>query len=1007
MKKEIHFLLSIVIIAYCCSCRRTTGIFPSPHPLRDVNTIAVEGNNKTYHYKEYDLVQLRKEAQNNERLKGSIKEWETAVAEIISMSDDEIRNLVGQANTMRALMVHSSGCPVHGKLKGHNFDVFKIDLSHPHHIQCPIGGEWYPNEDFPDDGMGWLDDRPGNSAKGEPFYFVGHYQMRFLIEIVPQQLKNLGNLWLYTGDELYSHKAAVLLERYCEIFKDLDPNDVYYRGKRSGGTIISHGYMEGSYLRRVTQAVDLLSLSLPDSLLDMVYSHVYRKAFEAYKLRPQRGNSAQDWNEALAIFFRITRDPEILNVMLFNHPGCVIPVLDNQFFRDGFAYEASLAYGHNYPKALQVITEELGDEYSRWIWDHPHLKQFYNAYADIMCLDRFTPFCGDMGNPFNTGYTLGIQYVQTGYNHYKTAKIAKYLVQAGSHDEDVIKLASQASPMKSTLAPVRGLAILRTGEKENRTALFMDYGFAHAAHSHADRLNINLYSFGREFINDMGYPEFMDSTAPGTGGWTTHTAGHVTVEVNEKRQGRTVFGDLHAFIVNMDSIRFIDASCEDAYAHCDVDLYRRQLALIETPHGPYVVDIFRIRGGSQHDYLFHGTLCEVSVQGVKFSPPQKKGTLAGGNIAWGYKPETIKPYGIENSGYQYLFNVQESSIENPCKILWKMNDGVTFNVFFIPDGRETFYKADAYVKPATRSYGSLKVPEYLTPKPIQEFFIRRKIQTKISAESHFVTVMSAQEKSPFINSTKMVKLSNESDPSAKALLIEYGSGTDLIMSTLSEEGFICSSDGTFIMRGHMGIASWRNHRLSRMILIGGTSFSINGKTVTLNSPTIETYINQVSDNKLVLEQALPSECVGQVLLAYRGPVQSAYWINHIEDKTVFVSPTTWIGRGRVDEIDNNEGIIIDKREVYPLGNKSEPTGYENNHYKRTARNYYSGAWLTDENGKKCYRIARGGNDGFVLDRSQNLTKISDNLPIGSQFLIYDLGPGDKVKLIKITQKYFN
>ena len=71
-------------------------------------------------------------------------------------------------------------------------------------------------------------------------------------------------------------------------------------------------------------------------------------------------------------------------------------------------------------------------------------------------------------------------------------------------------------------------------------------------------------------------------------------------------------GSLHLF-ADLPGLKLIEASSESSYAGQGVTLYRRTLALIGGPAGGYALDLFRVKGGSQHDYLFHALADRASV----------------------------------------------------------------------------------------------------------------------------------------------------------------------------------------------------------------------------------------------------------------------------------------------------------------------------------------------------------------------------------------------------------
>jgi hypothetical protein len=116
----------------------------------------------------------------------------------------------------------------------------------------------------------------------------------------------------------------------------------------------------------------------------------------------------------------------------------------------------------------------------------------------------------------------------------------------------------------------------------------------------------------------------------------------------------------------------------------------------------------------------------------------------------------------------------------------------------------------------------------------------------------------------------------------------------------------------------------------------------------------------------------------------------------MKDRTVDISPSTWIGRGRVGSVNDSTGTILDGRNIFPLGETPAPR----------ARNYYAGSWITTPDGGFSCRLKTGGNGGFVLDEKSPKGNLKAEFPSGGDFLLYDLGPGDRVYVVKARQVVF-
>lgn len=158
-------------------------------------------------------------------------------------------------------------------------------------------------------------------------------------------------------------------------------------------------------------------------------------------------------------------------------------------------------------------------------------------------------------------------------------------------------------------------------------------------HEHYDCLNLGLWALGAELISEGEYKNF------GNRPWNTATAGHNTVVVDEKNQNDrfdnrpalTVddaldgigfyryqdyghgdsrnFGNLRLWDATRPHLQVVEAEGENAYVGQGrgqgVTRYRRTLVMVEIQGTRlYLIDIFRVKGGTIHDWMLHGRLDE-------------------------------------------------------------------------------------------------------------------------------------------------------------------------------------------------------------------------------------------------------------------------------------------------------------------------------------------------------------------------------------------------------------
>ena len=226
----------------------------------------------------------------------------------------------------------------------------------------------------------------------------------------------------------------------------------------------------------------------------------------------------------------------------------------------------------------------------------------------------------------------------------------------------------------------KGMAILRAGEGENAQALLLRYGPA-LNHGHLDDLNINYFARGYELTYDLGYGSTAASQTQTN--WSKQTASHNLVVVDEKsqREGGTTGGSLQLF-ADTPAVRAIEASSELSYSKQGVSVYRRVAALIGSGAETFLVDFFRVRGGSQHDWIFHAPSSAMQLAGLN-AGAELAGSLAGVDISWSDKqlndgdiqghpnaPSWIAPPG---NGYGFLIRPSRGAPPDAWSADWEID----------------------------------------------------------------------------------------------------------------------------------------------------------------------------------------------------------------------------------------------------------------------------------------------------------------------------------------------
>lgn len=170
-------------------------------------------------------------------------------------------------------------------------------------------------------------------------------------------------------------------------------------------------------------------------------------------------------------------------------------------------------------------------------------------------------------------------------------------------------------------------------------------------HQHMDGLSLMVTAYGREMLSDLGYTHTKFRC------WTLATLAHNTVVVDNKTQhgggkDHPTDGNCRFFYDKDPIFQTLSVDNPQAYPNL-VDRYTRSLARVQTEGDRfYILDLFRVKGGSQHDYILHGDC--ISEQAVltdetlkeKFSPVE---TLLPEGA------EYIPPTGEHQTGYCFKY----------------------------------------------------------------------------------------------------------------------------------------------------------------------------------------------------------------------------------------------------------------------------------------------------------------------------------------------------------------
>lgn len=373
---------------------------------------------------------------------------------------------------------------------------------------------------------------------------VRTYRLKYILG----GLESAGIVYGIEGDVRYAEKAAILVERFAEVFESYrlnqvnknvwhDQNDPYY-GKIDGWkqrdawcartVLIAYDLIRDSEVFKDEQrrSIDAFVEYVRDYFVES-FNNPGTSTLEGYQytddLSPYLSHySIQDHGGAwwcIAASAALTGDREILRSVVTLYEDMLKPEA-GVFFQDGAFYECTADYTLGLLQTTIGIPEIIRGNLDTDVYANPRcalLEKCYTWFLDAAFPDDTNPAINDshVGSPLRT-FCSEIAYIV--YNNQKALRHLKTVwggnLNGGTEyslfyrDPDAA-VEGDGEPYAAASAhlPDIGLMILRHGEdKPSRTMAFIDYGpYIPAAHKQKDYLNFVLWTCGQEMVTEMGY----------------------------------------------------------------------------------------------------------------------------------------------------------------------------------------------------------------------------------------------------------------------------------------------------------------------------------------------------------------------------------------------------------------------------------------------------------------------------------------------------------------------
>jgi len=783
-----------------------------------------------------------------------------SASKLRELSDEVIWNLQPPTTIPRAVFPKecSNLCPVHGAemRKFDAYNAWRIDpIQHPYQVQCPVGGEWYPSNDYQKGDMTsgpYADDGNGYLQDGKRYFFLREYAHMTYGSFVLPSLRSLAEAYMLTGDASYARKGCILLARLAQQYPnygwDAVDKDLEDRSERTffgpwgcqlpsgAGTgaqniapvgMISIGCWEGGCLVRLALVYDAfwnyldkdpemlafvrtqgLPVNTGADLRRYIETYILRAGMRALMQAKISGNEGSNQGVALLLALVVDNYSEIhpnsidmMDFAFFGDKGAV-NLVRNGLYPDGGGHESPfynqskfglIDMARSMDQILRLHPEPLLRERYPDIFADPKGKALFDYYIEIQASDAMYPLLGDCWPPDTSRRKSAVISAAQRHNIYAALKYGESRYATACFDEngniqgdniweefpeDEIR-AMAARPeaairRETRLVDPSGAAILESGDFARRRSVLINYS-NNIGHRQQDALNLELYAHQLYMLRDLGYPQSWLYRWS----WDANSMAHNTVTVDETQPplfslnapvdplyirapgtgemnppaemgggGRVRLlasaGGLHVVSVSHEQYQGVKLGRNDAKP---VDIFERMTLLVDVdPDRAYVVDLFSVDGGEQHDQTWH-----AFPDGAFTAPSlswsiQGKGTLAGPEIDpyQGYTDRWGRTYKTGNAP-SFFTSIRRAKLENPACFTWKTSepekDAIDLHILPVDS-------------PAEVITGKGNTPI----RPEENYIVLRK-QSVTGELSHFITVIVPYQGESFVKSAKVYSLS--------------------------------------------------------------------------------------------------------------------------------------------------------------------------------------------------------------------------------------------------------
>lgn len=530
--------------------------------------------------------------------------------------------------------------------------------------------------------------------------------------------------------------------------------------------------------------------------------------------------------------------------------GEVTTRLVDKVDHDGCGAEAAPSYNRLWPQEMKQTADFLNAYQTQYptgdLYAHPKLKKLFESIHPLTMINRYVPNIGDTGQAGKPWLMLTSRYYVQAFERFGKQEYAQmaYLLNGNSvaglygdvDSADITGVQAAIQNIINTKGPLNlastnmtgyGFAALRSGTAGNLRGAWIYYG-RNNGHGHQDTLNLGIHAFDVDLTPDLGYPAQSGTNALRME-WNANTVAHNTVVVDSSPQATQFVGNARGF-VNTGRIKYVDIEAPKVYPQ--TSMYRRStISVLVDSTNSYFVDIFRVVGGTDHHYSFHGAEGPATVNGAIMTV-QPSGSYAGPTV----NPPAPTAYPRAGaSGFDWLSNVSRGNPAGSFAVDWDVTD--SWNVH-VPD-KNVHLRLHMLNPVNDIAVCDGSPPQNLAENPDKFRYLIAHRTGAAGLASQFVSVIEPYINTRFLSNSQSVSITSNipiGAHEASAVKVTTTSGRVDYIITSTRPDATLTIDGTYTFSGRLGAifvgSTGPNYAMCYDGTIGGLPHSLTSGVVT-------------------------------------------------------------------------------------------------------------------------------------------------------------------------------